>query len=376
MNTLIQELNDDFIETNNGDQTLHKLKYITSYFVNLASDNKVWTVKNIEMSESDQNELINNFYDLSNIFVDEFKTEDRDPEFIYKYDTDGLLPVTKEIQDFFIKGILRQQNSDQVVLSQPTEKIVLYETVSDVRLAQQSSKNEQTVQPQAKIVRSKKSDYTYPLKISNYTGNGYPPNDEVKLIVHKFNYHNSSFLLFCNQIRTSLTKTSLKTIVNNKLVSVEKEKFYKINNDISFLLTQENYYIKTITFFEKLFSFDNYTTFKKTQAMASLADSNVILGFENIQSELNKGYMARSVAKISLTSKEIPEFISKNKKSISKYCNDYKVGVDFNSTDNTFTVTDGSIAPLFITYLFSERVAENILGDLVYYKTFNRLNRT
>lgn len=342
MRNLLEELSLDLKGEKNNEKflSLENLKYDTSFFVKVSANLKNWTIKNIDMASDDKIAIKQNLKLSNSKFVENFKTEDRDPEFIYKFNSDGLLLSTRKIQTSFTNVILKS----------------LEENSSESKLA------DVNIEPPE-------------LTIENYVGNKYPPNDEVNLIVHRLILNGIPLLVFCNQLRTTLAKTTLKTIVNNQLQNVEKSNFYKIKNDISFVLTPNNYYIFSIEYFEKIFSFENYTKLKKKQALDSLRSSNVIEGFEKLEIEFNKGYMARSVAKINFNENEIKEFIKKNSKVIKKYCKGYQVGVNFDATKNIFKVTDEKIAPLFITYLFSERVAENILGELVYYKTFNKLNK-
>ncbi|TQR98220.1 Kiwa anti-phage protein KwaB-like domain-containing protein [Paenibacillus ottowii] len=353
MKQLSKEIILDFSEVTTSHSegfSIDDLIYDTSFFIKTSKKFKKWSVKNIDMASNDQINIINNIKHIKEQYVEEYKSEDRDPEFIYKYNIAGLLLNTNRIQSFF---------TDKNLDSSDTTDEQVNTSVSS------SDSNE--------IIAKKLSHEE--LVIENYEGTGYPPSDEVNLIIHRLKLKGSTLLVFCNQSRTSLAKTDLRTIINNKLTSVEKKGFYKINNDISFILTPENYYILSMDFFEKIFCFENYTKIKKQMAMESLSESNVIIGYKKLEVELNKGYMARSVAKISLNKNEIPTFIIKNKEAISKYCEGYKVGLNFNKHTNNFTVTDEKIAPLFITYLFSERVAENIIGELVYYKTFNKLNK-
>lgn len=235
MEKLIQELHADCsVLLDSVEQEKPQLEYITSYFVSLTQNNTKWTVKNIEMADIDQIDLIKNLRAHFETYVDEFKTEDRDPEFIYRYNIAGLLPITNQINDYFINGVIPLSSSKDILVTPITNQV------------ESTDKNPHT-----------------DLKILNYDGSSYPPNDEVNLIVHKLSYYKSDFLVFCNQLRTSLSKTSLKTILNNKLTIVEKEKLYKINNNISFIISPKNYFIIDISYFEKIFSFENYTKLKK-----------------------------------------------------------------------------------------------------------------
>ena len=68
-------------------------------------------------------------------------------------------------------------------------------------------------------------------------------------------------------------------------------------------------------------------------------------------------------------------YVKRNERAISSFCRNYHVGVNFGMNTNQFTVTDGKIASLFLTYLFSNRMAQNIEGELVYYKTFGKLQK-
>lgn len=335
MEKLLEELLND-ISNESGEITLDNfwdyLKYDTSFFVNVSSTKKKWFLKNIDMAENDKEIIFKVIKSMCDKYVDEYKIEDRDSEFIYKYD---------------IEGLLQNSNRIQVAFADSEENYV---------------SNEDTgVRPE--------------ITIHNYEGNGYPPNDEVKLIVHRLIIGKSKILVFCNQTNTSLATTSIKTRIENKLENIEKNKYYKIKNDISFLMTEKSYYISAVEYFEGLFSFGSEISRQKLKAMATLNDCKLIEEFELVVPELNKGYMARSVSMIRMNKSEITTFVKKNKNVISNFCREFEAGVNFDKKTNKFTVIDGKLAALFITYLFSYRMSQNMLGDVVYYKTFNKLNK-
>jgi hypothetical protein len=311
------------------------LKYETSFFVNVSSSKKKWHIQNIDMAKSDQDIITEFIQSLGNQYVDEYKLEDRDPDYIYKFKREGLL---------------KSSNSIQVAFADRAESE--YSTESDDGEEQQE------------------------ITIQNYEGNSYPKNDEVKLIVHRLLIGKVKVLAFCNQSHTSLAVASIRTRFNNQLKSVEKDDYYKINNNISFLATPNNYYITSVDYFESLFSFGSQISRRKQVAMTTLSDSQLIEGFNQVVPELNKGYMARSVSMIRMNKQEMKDYVKKNKSIISTFCREYQAGVSFNTRTNKFTVTDGKTASLFLTYLFSNRMAQNIEGELVYFKTFGKLNKT
>lgn len=312
------------------------LKYDTSFFVKVSSSKKKWFIKNIDMADSDQAIIIELTKSLSEKYVDEYKLEDRDPEFLYKYYNQGLLKSSNRIQVAFADGA-EDDISDEVDEDNDSEQ--------------------------------------HELTIQNYEGNSFPPNDEVKLIVHRMLVGNSKILAFCNQSNTSLATTGIKALLNNQLTNIEKSKYYKIKNDISFMMTSNNYYIASVDYFESLFSFGSQISRRKQEAMTSLVESELIEGLESAVPELNKGYMARSVSMIRMNKYEMKAYVKKNENAISTFCREYHVGVSFDINVSKFTVTDGKTASLFLTYLFSHRMAQNIEGELVYYKTFGKLNK-
>ncbi|SFI79655.1 Kiwa anti-phage protein KwaB-like domain-containing protein [Brevibacillus centrosporus] len=335
MEKLLEQIIDDISlesEEITADTFWAEIKYDTSFFVNVSGPK--WFIKSIEMAESDINIINNLFKELSAKYVEDYKLEDRDSEFLYKYNTQGLL---------------KNSNRIQVAFADATENLI---NTGD-------NENEQNE-----------------ITIHNYEGNSYPPNDEVKLIVHRMVVGNSKILVFCNQSYTSLVTTSIKTIFNNQLKNIEKSKYYKIKNDISLIMTVNNYYIASVDYFEKIFSFDSQIKRNKQIALKLLSESELIQGLELAIPELNKGYMARSVSMIRMNKDEMKGYVKRNENAISSFCREYQVGVSFDISTNKFTVEDGKVASLFLTYLFSHRMAKNIEGELVYYKTFGKLNKT
>jgi hypothetical protein len=337
MEKLVEEILNDISHESNEvtlDNFWDQIQYDTSFFVKVSSSKEKWVIKNIDMTESDQTIIIELTKALSDKYVEEYKLEDRDPEFLYKYSNQGLLKSSNRIQFVFADG---------------AESVI--NTEDDA--------NEQ-----------------HEITIHNYEGNGYPPNDEVKLIVHRMLVGNSKILVFCNQSNTSLATTSIKTLLNNQLTNIEKSKYYKIKNDVSFLMTANNYYIASVDYFENIFSFGSQISRRKQEAMKTLGDSQLIEGLDLAVPELNKGYMARSVSMIRMNKSEMKAYVKRNENAISSFCREYQVGVSFDINSSKFTVTNGKIASLFITYLFSNRMAQNIEGELVYYKTFGKLHKT
>lgn len=310
-----------------------QIQYDTSFFVKVSSSKKYWYIKEVEMAENDQANIIELITALSNKHVEEYKLEDRDPEFLYRYDAQGLLKSSSRIQVAFADGIDTDESGEEEGVA------------------------------------------THEITIGNYEGNGFPPNDEVNLIIHRLLVGNFKILAFCNQSRTSLATTSIKTLLDNQLKNIEKNKYYKIRNDISFLMTSNNYYIASVDYFESLFSFGSQISRRKQEAMKTLGECQLIDGLDLAVAELNKGYMARSVSLIRMDKTEMKSYVKRNEKAISSFCRNYQVGVSFNMQTNKFTVLDGKIASLFLTYLFSNRMAQNIEGELVYYKTFGKLQK-
>ncbi|GAA3403261.1 Kiwa anti-phage protein KwaB-like domain-containing protein [Paenibacillus hodogayensis] len=311
------------------------LKYETSFFVKVSSSKKKWYIRNIDMAKSDQDIITELIHSLGDQYVDEYRLEDRDPDYIYGYKSEGLI---------------RSSNSIQIAFADRAENE--FSTESDNGEERQE------------------------ITIQNFEGSSYPKNDEIKLIVHRLLIGKSKLLAFCSQTHTSLATASIRTRINNQLKSIEKDDYYKINNSISFLMTPSSYYIKSVDYFESLFSFSSQISRRKQVAMTTLADSQLIEGFDQVIPELNKGYMARSISMIGMNKQEMKDYVKKNKSIISTFCREYQAGVSFNSRTNKFTVIDGKTASLFLTYLFSNRMAQNIEGELVYFKTFGKLNKT
>ncbi len=334
MNTFEEELQSEHPSSPKGNL---EFDYQTSYFVTFPSQFKRWSIRNVTMSVEDQEQVIDELNRRRTDYVDNYKTEDRDPAYIYKHDIAGLMMETYNIGQAF----------EVFAFGEPDRGV---------------STNDEEEQERI-------------FTIDNYT-NGYPPNDEVELIVHELLLNDCPILVFCQQVRTSLAKVSFKFIQDGSLIDVDKSGMYKINNNISFVLTAHNYFIANMGFFEKLFSFENQIALKRQRALQSLETSGVIEGYAEIENTLRKGYMARSLSMITLQNHELKAFLVANQAKINQYCQTYRVGAAFDASTNKLIVTDKQIAPLFITYLFSERVAENIIGELVYYKTFDRLNRT
>lgn len=337
MEKLLEEvLNDAGLESDGftSDTIGAVVRYDTSYFVKVSSSYKNWYIKNIDMPESDRIAIINELKSLCDMYVEEYKLEDRDPEFIYKYNIEGLLISSNRIQEALAGNAVDTNINGENNAEQPE------------------------------------------ITLHNYEGNRFPPNDEVKLIVHRLLIGNSKILVFCNQSNTSLATTTIRTLVDNQLKSIEENKYYRIKNNISFLMTSSSYYIASVDYFEKAFSFDSQISRKKQEAMRTLADCQLVEGLNLVVPELNKGYMARSVSMIRMNQYEIQAYVKKNERAISTFCREYQVGVSFDLTTNKLTVTDGKTASLFLTYLFSNRMAQNIEGELVYYKTFGKLNKS
>lgn len=338
MENLLKEILNDISHESEEitiDNFWDQMKYDTSFFAKVSSSKKKWHIKNIDMAESDQGNIIELIKSLSNKYVDEYKLEDRDPKYIYKYNIEGLIQSSNRIQVTFADSVENASNTVRI-----------------------------------------DGDRQHEITIENFEGNGYPRNDEVNLIVHRLLVGKSKLLVFCNQSRTSLATTSIKTRVNNQLRNIEKNKYYKIKNDISFLMTASSYYIDSVDYFESVFSFGSHIKRRKQEAITTLSESQLIDGLDLAIPELNKGYMARSVSMIRMNKSEMKAYVKKNKNAISTFCKEFQVGVSFDKHTNKFAVTDGKIASLFLTYLFSNRMAQNIEGELVYYKTFGKLNKT
>lgn len=308
------------------------IDYQTSFFVKVSSTRAKWYIKEIEMDESDQKQLLASLEELSKKHVEDYRLEDRDAEQVYKYETEGLLVNTLKIHDAFAGGIY-----------------------SDEKNAHGDR------------------DDTREIAIANLEG--YPVNDEVHLIVHRLLVGGFILLAFCNQSYTSLAKVNIRTRLDNKLKSIEKNKYYRIRNDVSFLATLNHYYIRSVDYFERLFLIDNQIARKKQKALEALSESQLIVGFDSLNPELNKGYMARSVSMIDMSASEMKEYVKKHKDVISAFCREYEAGVRFDSRSTKFTITDGKIASLFLTHLFSNRMGRNIEGELVYFKTFGKLKK-
>jgi hypothetical protein len=337
MNNLLEEMLNEVDLVAEGlttDTLWDQLQYDTSFFVKVSNSKKRWYIKDIEMAESDQTIIVELLKALSNKYVEEYKLEDRDSGFLYKYNTQGLLKSSSRIQVALANGSESDMISEEVEVT------------------------------------------AHEVTISNYESSSYPLNDEVNLIVHRLLIGNTKILVFCNQTRTSLATTTIKTLLNNQLKNVDQSKYYKIRNDISFLMTAHNYYINSIDYFESLFSFGSQISRRKLEAMQSLGDSELIDGLDQAIPELNKGYMARSISMIRMNQNEMKAYVKKNESAISTFCREYQVGVSFDINTNKLTVTDGKIGSLFLTYLFSNRMAQNIEGELVYYKTFGKLNKS
>ncbi|MFK2825150.1 hypothetical protein QYG89_05555 [Bacillus sp. B190/17] len=152
MEKLIDELIADYkMETQDteGNFLIEKLEYDISFLVKVANNCKKWSAKDIMVAEDDQEEIIRKISELTERYVEDFKTEDRDPEFLYKYNTAGLLVYSNMIQNYF----------------------------ADIAYEEPLLHSNQ--------VKKENPDMHVGLVIENYEGNAYPPSDEMNLIVHR-----------------------------------------------------------------------------------------------------------------------------------------------------------------------------------------------